>query len=207
MKEKAFLYVLMYMRHHAVEQEHDIPDHEVVASVLKDKNNFGIIVRRYQAPLMRYMWRIGVRSVQDREDVLQNVFIKTYKNIQGYNAALSFSSWIYRIVHNEVVDFFRARRVRPEGNAVDDSEEALDQVAASGDIIRDLDTAYAVQDILRVLDALNVTYKEVIVLKFFEQKTYTEISDILKVPEGTVATLIHRAKKKLQQHLSHIHTQ
>lgn len=195
------------MHHHAMKQEHDIPDHEVVASVLADKNNFGIIVRRYQVPLMRYIWRMGVKLVQDREDLLQNVFIKTYKNIQGYNIKLSFSSWIYRIAHNEVVDFFRARSVRPEGHTVEDGEEALEQMATSENILRDLDAVYAVQDVLNALDMLDVIYKEVIVLKFFEQKTYTEISDILKIPEGTVATLIHRAKKKLQQRLHYIHIQ
>src|SRR3989344_7267924 len=90
------------------------PDEEIVVQTFADKEAFAGLIERYEKKLTRYLERLGVASKEDREDILQNAFIKAYRNLASFDPALSFSSWMYRIVHNEAMSFFRARRSRPQ---------------------------------------------------------------------------------------------
>ena len=175
-----------------------VSDQDIIPLLLQDRNVFGVLVKRYENPLSRYIRRIGVVSKDDREDVLQNIFIKTYRNIQSFDTALSFSTWIYRIAHNEAVSFFRAKKVRPEGHLVEDGEDALAKLFDDADFVELLDKKIQAAQIASHVEKLDQIYQDVIILRYFEDRSYTEISDILKIREGTVATLLHRAKKKLK---------
>src|SRR5690606_37040682 len=93
-------------------------DNEVVKLALRERALFGHIVERYQDKLSRYITRLGVRNPDDRDDVLQEVFIKVYRNLNDYDDRYSFSAWIYRIAHNETISWYRKRKIRPEGNLV-----------------------------------------------------------------------------------------
>lgn len=174
-------------------------DENIVPLVIKDRNVFGVLVVRYEEKLNRYIRRLGVSSKEDREDVLQNIFIKTYRNIRDFDTTLSFSAWIYRVAHNEAISFFRAKKVRPEGHLIDDGEEILLSVFDERDFVKDLDGKIDAKHIARHIDSLKSNYKDIIILRYFEDRNYEEISDILKIPQGTVATLLHRAKKSLKE--------
>jgi RNA polymerase sigma-70 factor, ECF subfamily len=173
-------------------------DQELVTHALEDRHAFAALVRRYEAPLMRYVVRLGCRNNASAQDLLQEIFIKTYLHLNDYEPSFSFSSWIYRIAHNEIVSFFRKEKIRP---AVLDREADL---FLFENMISDLGVddpghqRYSPQEIQAAVEALDAKYRDVIVLKFFEEKSYEEISDILQMPEGTVATLINRAKKKMK---------
>jgi len=65
------------------------------------------VVEKYEQKLMKYILRITSVDKEDAENILQEVFIKAYRNINSYNAKYSFSSWIYRIAHNHSLDFYR----------------------------------------------------------------------------------------------------
>ena len=173
-------------------------DQELVSRALEDKHGFAAIVRRYEAPLMRYILRLGCRNTSSAQDLLQEIFIKTYIHLNDYDHSFPFSSWIYRIAHNEIISFFRKEKVRP---AVLDREADLFLLE---NLVSDLGVddpehqRHSPTEVQGAVDALESKYREVIVLKFFEGKSYEEISDILQMPEGTVATLINRAKKKMK---------
>ncbi len=175
-----------------------VSDEDIIPLLLQDRNVFGVLVKRYENSLSRYIRRIGVVSKDDREDVLQNIFIKTYRNIQSFDTTLSFSTWIYRIAHNEAVSFFRAKKVRPEGHLVEDGEDALAKLFDDTDFVELLYKKIQAVQIASHVEKLDQIYQDVIILRYFEDRSYTEISDILKIREGTVATLLHRAKKKLK---------
>jgi len=179
-------------------------DTEVVEATLSERNNFGEIIDRYEAKLRRYLIRLGVRSGEDQADVLQEIFIKVYKNLNSFDRSLAFSSWIYRIAHNETMSWFRRRQVRPEGNLVADSEEVLGLMESKMDT-PDIafDRAVSIEEVTVALTKLDAKYQEVLVLRFFEHKEYDEISDILQIPIGSVGTLIHRGKKQLYTVLNH----
>lgn len=177
-----------------------LSDEELVKLTLKDQENFVYLINRYQAKLTRYIRRISGLGAEDIEDILQDIFIKTYQNINNFDKDLKFSSWIYRIAHNEVIDNYRRRQARPQ-EITYDSENILDNLVSELEIDKDVDQKYLRKNIYKVLNALDLKYKEVLVLKFLEDKEYKEISDILKKPMGTIATLISRAKKQFVEKL------
>lgn len=180
-----------------------LSDNELVARSLEERAFFGELVDRYQNKLGRYIARLGVQDPDDRDDVLQDIFIKVYKNLNSFDKSLSFSAWIYRIAHNEAVSWYRRRRARPEGYLAAESDAILALVADDGSerpeerFDRDLD----VGRLSRELERLDDKYRDVLLLRYFEHLEYEEISDVLKIPVGTVGTLVHRAKKQLKERL------
>jgi len=183
-----------------------LSDNELVARSLEERAFFGELVDRYQAKLGRYIARLGVQDPDDRDDVLQDIFIKVYKNLNSFDQSLSFSSWIYRIAHNEAVSWYRRRKARPEGYLVADSEAVL-ALVSDDDLDRpeerfdrDIDAAL----LARELEKLDDKYRDILLLRYFEHLEYEQISDVLKIPVGTVGTLVHRAKKQLKKNLENL---
>ena len=178
--------------------DHQQTDEAVVIAALTDKEQFGILMDRYEKPLARYIARLGIRNVDDQQDVLQDIFLKVYRNLNGFDQRLKFSSWIYRISHNEAISSYRKKNVRPEGHLVADSEEILSFVAGSMDSAEvEFDKTVNAETVNKALLSLDSKYSQVLLLRFFEHKEYDEISDILQIPIGSVGTLIHRGKKQL----------
>jgi RNA polymerase sigma-70 factor, ECF subfamily len=173
-------------------------DEEIVRLTLGDPNQYGLLVERYEPKLQRYITRLGVRVHDDQLDVLQEIFIKAYRNLNGFDTSLSFSSWIYRIAHNEAISFYRKKNVRPEGHLVGDGDEVLSFISSSmegSDVT--FDKTINAKQVEAALSTLDEKYREPIILRFFEHKEYDEISDILQIPIGSVGTLLHRGKKQL----------
>jgi len=181
-------------------------DTELAVASLQHKDSFAVLIMRYEASLARYIHRLGVTDHEDVLDVLQETFIAVYKNLNEYDSSLKFSSWMYRIAHNKTVDWFRKRRVRPEGHLIEDGESVLPFVESpewGSEAVFDASLNSTV--LSQALAKLDPKYREVVVLRFFEEKEYDEISDILKIPIGSVGTLLHRAKKELRKFIDTKH--
>ncbi len=183
--------------------QNTVSDEALVARVIIDKEQFVSLIERYEQPLLRYLYRCGVATKEDREDILQNVFMNVYRNIHQFDAKLAFSSWIYRITHNEAMTFFRRKKARPEIRLDAKQESWLsmvrDENADAGCVAQERLSSEMVS---RALDQLEKSYRDVLVLRFFEERSYREISDILTMPMGTVSTTVHRAKRALATHLA-----
>jgi RNA polymerase sigma-70 factor (ECF subfamily) len=173
-------------------------DQELVVRALEDKQKFASIVRRYEAPLLRYIVRQGCRDNAQAQDVLQEVFIKAYLHLNDYDPSLPFSSWIYRIAHNETITHFRKEKNRPFVLEKGEDDDLFGKIVDDLELSQQEIQQYVAADIQSALEKLEAKYRDIIVLKFFEDKSYEEISDILQMPQGTVATLINRAKKKVR---------
>lgn len=178
-------------------------DAEIVVAALTDPQAIGAIIARYEDKLRRYIYRLGVRDHDEQADVLQDIFIKVYRNLNSYDTDLSFSSWIYRIAHNEAISWYRKRAVRPEGSLIAEGDDvlALLPTAAEAPEVA-FDRTIEAKAVAAALAQLDEKYREVLVLRFFEHKEYDEISDILEIPIGSVGTLIHRGKKQLYHELN-----
>lgn len=176
-----------------------LSDEALVPHILKHQNVFSHIIHRYEAPLGRYIRRKAAVRPQDIEDILQEVFIKVYTNLHGFDQALKFSSWIYRITHNTVISWYRKQKVRPQHGLLEEDENN-----AFGNIVSELQTdarvfkKEAAEAVQKGIKDLPEKYYEIIVLRYLEHKSYEEISDILQIPTNTVATRIRRALKRLQ---------
>lgn len=166
-------------------------DEEIVALVLQDKDYYEYLIKRYEKKLTRYIGRIANFRAEDIEDILQEVLIKAYLNLNDFDSHLKFSSWIYRICHNEVISFWRKKK--PVTNNIQLFENSL-KLAITSPIYQELEIKLNKNKIEEILEQMPLNFREVIVLRYFEERDYTEMSDILKVPVATVGTLLRRAK-------------
>ncbi len=176
-------------------------DEELVRMTLENPDFYRILVERYEEKLFRYIMRISSSTKEDGEDILQDVFVSAYKNLNGFDPDLKFSSWIYRITHNKVISQFRKVTARPKTVTYEGDNDLLNILRGDVDMAKDLEKKFTSQEVMDVLDMMDERYREVLVLKFIEDKNYREISDILEKPMGTVATLISRAKKQFGEEL------
>ncbi len=176
-------------------------DKELVSLTLKNQDFFVYIMERYQEKLFYYIRKISNLDKEDIEDLLQEIFIKAYQNLNAFDPNMKFSSWIYRIAHNQTIDHFRKTKSRPQIAFLeqDIKEEILNNVKSDFDIKKEIEKKETKREVLDILNNLDDKYKEVLMLKFIEEKDYKEISDILKKPIGTVSTLINRAKKQFKK--------
>jgi RNA polymerase sigma-70 factor (ECF subfamily) len=155
---------------------------------------FAELVRRHQGKVRGLLLRLcGDRTLAD--DLAQEVFLRAYRGLCGFEGRASFGTWLYRISYNAYLN--HSTRVRkfsalPDGY---DSATAAPEDALSpprSDLRRDLDGAVA---------ELPERYRGVVVLYYMQDLSYPEIAEILELPLGTVKTHLHRAKRLLRTRL------
>ncbi|MFN3188419.1 MAG: RNA polymerase sigma factor [Candidatus Paceibacteria bacterium] len=174
---------------------------EEIATVVQagDSELFGELISRYEDKLKRYARRFLARE-EEVEDLVQDVFIKAYTNIQSFNTQLRFSPWIYRVAHNTFVN--ELKRKERYGTTIFDADAMFAFLPAR----EKADTNTLADDdknmISESLSTLSPKLREVLVLHYFEDLSYKEIADVLQIPVTTVGVRITRARNKLQQVLN-----
>jgi RNA polymerase sigma-70 factor (ECF subfamily) len=144
---------------------------------------------------------MGCKDSDAAQDLLQEIFIKTYVHLNDFDHSLQFSSWIYRIAHNEIISSFRREKTRPSVLEQEKDFFLFEKVIDDLGLPAEETQMHSTAELQAAVDRLDLRSREIIILKFFEEKRYEEISDILHIPQGTVATLINRAKKKIKSYL------
>jgi RNA polymerase sigma-70 factor (ECF subfamily) len=177
-------------------------DEEVVVLICRgDRSRFVVIIERYQDKLFRYIKRLINQSNEDVEDILSDVFLSAYSNLQGFDTHKKFSSWIYRIAHNKAIDYFKSKKYTY--SLGEDSEELIWN---KEQLFEDLEIEKENRQIINdAISKLELKYKEVILLFYFEDNSYQEISDILHISVSEVGVLIHRAKQQLKNKLQNLY--
>lgn len=172
---------------------------EKLVEIVRSKNRdfFCEIITRYQNKIFSYINRL-INNRDDAEDLTQDVFIKVYKNLFGFDTKRKFSSWIYRIAHNEAVNYIK-RKSYFKILSIEQNEFLKNTIAQMEHLMEEIIKKENAKNLHRILNKLSFRYKEVLVLRYFEEKTYEEISDILRVPVSTVGTIIKRAKEQLNK--------
>src|SRR3989339_486495 len=167
---------------------------EEIVDLVKTGNQeaFAVLIDRYIEKIKRYGRRF-VYEKSNLDDLVQDVFIKVYSNIQSFSSDRKFSPWIYRIAHNEFVNAIRKKAY--ENLIPVDFDTFLPQVLAKESPADDFDFNLLRESIERSLADLDVKYREVIVLYFFEELDYKTIADILAIPVATVGVRLKRAKE------------
>lgn len=176
-------------------------DEELAGLVIDNPDFYYILMERYEAKILRYIRRISNFSKETTEDLGQEIFLKAYENINDLDRNLKFSSWLYRIARNHVISFWRKNKDKKMVSSFDADENFKNMIESDEDIAKDLENKITTEKIGEVLEKIRIDYREVLVLRFLEDKDYNEISDILKKPVGTVGTLLNRAKKELKKEL------
>ena len=169
-------------------------DEDLVSKIISgQKELFYHVVTRYEAKLKRYILTITNRR-SEAEDILQNVFLKAYKNLPTFNNSLKFSSWLYRIAHNESINIIGSSFIQRFVSM----PEWFD-IGRRDDIEEKIDDEQMRKKLKGCVEKLSMKYKEPLVLFYYEEKTYEEISDILRIPVRNVGVLIHRGKSQVKK--------
>ena len=158
-----------------------------------DSRAFEALVDQYQ----RVVFNLALRMVNDREeakDIAQTVFVKVYQKLDSYDASYRFFSWIYRIAVNESLNY-RSRRRRHEelDPGLEADSRRPDDYAALGEVGTEIGCA---------LMQLSPDYRAVVIMRHFLELSQAEMSQILGVPEKTVKSRLHSARRLLGEMLS-----
>lgn len=179
-----------------------------IKQVLKgDQNAFGEIVEIYKNKVFQICYRM-LGNRHEAEDIAQEAFIRAFINIHTFNVSLKFSTWLYRIATNLCID--RIRKKKPDFylDAEVSGTEGLtmySQLAADSALPEDeLESLELQETIQKEILKLPDKYRSVIVLKYIEELSLNEISEILDLPLGTVKTRIHRGREALRQQLRYV---
>jgi RNA polymerase sigma-70 factor (ECF subfamily) len=171
-------------------------DSQLVTSTLGgDVEAFGILVERYEKPLFNAAFRI----TGNREDALeatQTAFLKVYDRLKTFDARHRFFSWIFRIVVNESLDIAQQRR-RYVTDGSDNGE-----APASGGPEADYAAAQASARVRRALAKLPPDHRSVLVLRHFHELSYSEMAQLIGIPEKTVKSRLFSARRELRELLA-----
>jgi len=181
-------------------EERAVQDHLLVRAVLAGETEaFRVLVTRFQRLVAGVAGRHGVPR-EDVEDVVSEVFLKVYKNLHRYRPEHPFSTWIYRLALNHMVD--QARRRRRERGRTEMPEQVEDPAPGPREEVLGDERAGFVRTAMRELDP---RYRESITLVYVEGLKVDEAARILGVPEGTVKTRLMRGREALRKVLERRH--
>ena len=167
-----------------------------------DIGAFEEIVHRYKDPLYNFTNRLLGDSMFS-EDIVQETFLRVYRNKHRYHQVAKFSTWIYTIASNLAKTELRRRKIRNffsiSSKGADERDYDLPDVATN--VERDVDGVLKNEIILREIGALPAHFREAVLLRDVQEFSYEEISKILKVPLGTVKSRVNRGRSRLQKRL------
>lgn len=159
------------------------------------REGFAVLVKQYSEKLYWKVRRI-VLSHEDANDVLQNVFIKVWSNLQNFQGKSSLSTWLYRIAVNESLDFLRKQKLSDKVSADEDVSVAsrlMSDEYFDGDEVQ----ARLQEAVARLPEVQRMVFN----LKYFEEMKYSEMSQILNTSEGALKASYHLAVKKITEYL------
>jgi RNA polymerase sigma-70 factor (ECF subfamily) len=162
---------------------------EIIQKIVDgEKELFSKVLDKYQRQILAYTARLLNFHQQDAQDATSQAFLKCYINLAGYNPKLKFSSWLYRIAHNEAVSIIRKKSKT--------STRDLEGVEISTDFEDEKVNKEALE---KILGHLKLEEKNLLVLFYLEEKSIREIAEILKTSEGSVKTRLSRTRKKAKE--------
>ena len=180
------------------------PSDEVLIGRFQQGDNyaFDLLVKRYQDPLLNFIYRF-VGDQTAAEDLLQETFLRLYKNKHYYKEVARFSTWIYTIAGNLAKTELRKRKRRKFFSIHHYGGEEKDYEIPDDTHNPERDTNSGITDkiIQKAIDKLSPKFRQVIVLRDIQGLSYDEIAEIEKVPLGTIKSRVNRARLKLQEDL------
>jgi RNA polymerase sigma-70 factor (ECF subfamily) len=199
------------MARHALDLP-NLPDAEVVVLAQQGREPaFRELIRRYERPVLSLIYRM-VRDSTVAEDLAQDTFIKVLNHLDKYRPEFKFSSWLFKIANNVAIDHLRRRQLdtvsmdgSPHASTVAEAEassfELADQAESPLDELASRELGAIIE---RAIGSLRPEYRNCIMLRHVEGRSYEEIAATLDLPLGTVKTYIHRARHQLREALEHL---
>lgn len=187
-------------------------DGELVSLCKKgDLDAFEALVKKYQKRMLNIAYRM-TGDYEDACEIVQDAFISAYRNIKNFEEKAKFSTWLYAIVIN-----LTKNRIKQLKNLKKYSCSSIDDPIATDDggiklelksnepsALERLEEKEILQSVQNCVESLDNDYREVIVLRDIQGFSYDEISDMLRIPEGTVKSRLSRARENLKNCLKRL---
>jgi RNA polymerase sigma-70 factor (ECF subfamily) len=156
-----------------------------------DERAFSLIVRAYETPVFNYVLRlVGDRTLA--EDLTQEVFLRVYQGLPGFSLRSKFTTWLFQVTKNRVLDELRANERRPR------SVCTLDDVPPLEVVDQPMERLEAIDALWRAVENLNVDLKMALLLRDVVGLAYTEIADALEITLATVKWRIYKGREEVQ---------
>lgn len=163
----------------------------VLRCQIGDKDALAGLIERYQAPLRYFISRLSANP-ETAEDIFQDTWLTVIRRIHTLKKIDAFSTWLYRIARNKVYQQLRRKKMLSE----------LDQnIAVPNNTENDVFSSEDAAKVHRCLKELLPEYREVLMLRFLEQMSYEQISQVINCRLGTVKSRIHYAKLALKKEM------
>lgn len=171
-----------------------------------EQTAFSELVELYKDKIFHLAYRM-LSNRHEAEDIVQETFLRVYKNFDRYDDKQKFSTWIYRIATNLCIDRLRKRKPNYYLDAGMNDQEGMDGYSLIPGDDRTPETEYLLsetqQTIHKAIEGLPAKYKSVIILRYLQEMSLQEISDVLEMPVTTVKTRVHRGREFLRKKLEH----
>jgi RNA polymerase sigma-70 factor (ECF subfamily) len=164
---------------------------------LGDRAAFGELVKRYQ----RRAYAVAYSLVGNRDDAMeiaQDSFVKAYRAMGGFDAALPFYPWLYRIIRNTSLNHIKKRSRRGESSLDGLMESGTDFASATRGPSDAAGSTELRAQLARCMQTLSDPHREILSLRHVEELSYEEIARVLEVPKGTVMSRLHAARRALR---------
>jgi RNA polymerase sigma-70 factor, ECF subfamily len=157
-----------------------------------DERAFSLILRAYETPVFNYVLRLvnGDRSLA--EDLTQEVFLRVYQGLPRFSLRCKFTTWLFQVTKNRVLDELRASERRPRALVALEDIPPLEVLDAPVERLEEIDTLW------RAVENLNVDLKMALLLRDVVGLSYTEIADSLEITLATVKWRIFKAREEVQ---------
>ena len=168
------------------------PDFGVLRKAQRgDERAFNLIVRAYETPVYNYVLRlVGDRALA--EDLTQEVFLRVYQGLPKFSLKCRFTTWLFQVTKNRVLDELRANERRPRSVVTIDDIPPLEVLDAPVERVEAMDAVW------RSVNDLNVELKMALLLRDVVGLSYTEIADALEITLATVKWRIYKAREEVQ---------
>ncbi len=164
-----------------------------------DQAAFSELYHRYKDRMYYYFYRMLGNSSELANDFLQELFIKTIEKPESYCPHCSFKTWIYSVANNMCKNEYRRRNVRMECRAYELPEEKYDYLNEAA-----TDPRIVIEKVFLTLDQLGEEHRSAFLLRYREGFSVREIAESLGLPEGTVKSRLHYARKILAEKLHYL---
>ena len=159
----------------------------------KNKDDFIPYYNQFKDKIYNYfLYRVGFDKAV-AEDLTSEVFVKAFKNFDGFDEAKKFQSWIYMIAHNHLVNHYKSAKRDVPLELMENFLQYLD---------KDAEEKYELERILKIIRCMEEKDKEILQLKLVDELSNQEIADILEKEEGAIRTQISRSISKLREILN-----
>ena len=168
------------------------PDHLLLRKAQKgDERAFQTILETYEGPVYNYVLRmVGDRALA--EDLTQEIFLRIYQGLAGFSLRCRFTTWLFQVAKNRVLDELRARERKPQSVVTLDDLPPLEVVDAPPERVEAIDAVW------RAVALLNPDLKMALLLRDVVGLSYTEIADALEITLATVKWRIFKAREEVQ---------